>query len=199
MLTITVHCGSARAAELTSKRGGEIRLGVQVLFYIAHAHQRQTSPCDRIRPCLAITTFVTMDPVTALSVVSAAFSIVTFAKDLIKGAIFVHDSIQNDEIGSRSRESVVSEMQKFSSTLTLVDGAFIQQNDPELYRLASDCRTLSEELIRLVTKLKPKDPNSKSKPFERSSRQVYMTRPCKASRTGSIRVVASYICSSRIV
>ena len=102
-----------------------------------------------------------MDPVSALGVVSAAFSIVAFGKDLIKGGILIHDSIQNDQVGSRSRESVVNEMQRFSSALILPERASIRQYDPGLYTLAADCRALSAELIQLVTKLKPKDPNSK--------------------------------------
>lgn len=103
-----------------------------------------------------------MDPVTAIGVVSAALSLVTFSTSLVKGAIQIHDAIQSDEAGSRSRESVITEMQRFASSLSPQAAPGAGLDDNGLLLLANQCRELSEKLLALLTKLKPKNPASKS-------------------------------------
>jgi len=111
-----------------------------------------------------------MDPVTAIGIVSAALSLVTFSTSLVKGAIQIHDAIQSDEAGSRSRESVITEMQRFASSLSPQAAPGAGPNDNNLLLLANQCRELSEKLLALLTKLKPKNPGSKSQTLQAAIR-----------------------------
>lgn len=109
-----------------------------------------------------------MDPVSAIGIVSAALSFVTFSTSLVKGAIQIHDATQSDQAGSRSRESVIAEMQRFSDSLYPQASTAVGGGD--LLRLASHCREVSDRLLALLTKLKPKNPSSKSQTFRAAIR-----------------------------
>ncbi|KAK3356739.1 hypothetical protein B0T25DRAFT_474812 [Lasiosphaeria hispida] len=106
-----------------------------------------------------------MDPVTALGVVSAVFSFVTFTKDLIKTAFLIHDSVQTDHVGVRSRESIVTEMERFASNFDPPGKFSGERGDEGLRTLAKSCREVSKQLIQLLDSLKPKDPSSKVQSF----------------------------------
>ncbi|KAK0710636.1 hypothetical protein B0H67DRAFT_464226, partial [Lasiosphaeris hirsuta] len=60
-----------------------------------------------------------MDPITSIGLASAIFSFITFTKDLIKGAILIHESLDGSSPGDRTRESLVKEMKLFCDKLLL--------------------------------------------------------------------------------
>ncbi|KAK0708831.1 hypothetical protein B0T21DRAFT_82089 [Apiosordaria backusii] len=60
-----------------------------------------------------------MDPISAIGIVSAALNFVTFSASLIKGSVKIHDSVRTEEAGARSWESVIRELQRFTTTLSI--------------------------------------------------------------------------------
>ncbi|KAK0706080.1 hypothetical protein B0T26DRAFT_725381 [Lasiosphaeria miniovina] len=87
-----------------------------------------------------------MDPVTAIGIVSAALSFVTFSTSLVKGAIQIHGALRSDEAGSHSREFVIAQVQRFASRLRnhLSAPETVVLEDRDLLYLAFECRAVSD-------------------------------------------------------
>ncbi|KAE9376490.1 hypothetical protein N431DRAFT_181433 [Stipitochalara longipes BDJ] len=103
-----------------------------------------------------------MDPLTAIGLVSNIISFIDFSLGLLSGAREIHDSLSGTLEQNRSRGAVVGEMKKFSAKLLAPDASNLAAEDKELCILATECRTLSSQLVDLLEKNKPKDPKSKS-------------------------------------
>jgi hypothetical protein len=61
-----------------------------------------------------------------------------------------------------SVEAVVKEMKTFSSKLIAPDASNFIGEDQQLSALASECHSLSKDLVNLLEKIKAKDPKSKT-------------------------------------
>jgi len=114
-----------------------------------------------------------MDPVTAIGLASAIVQFVDFSTKIIHSAKEIYDSATGSTEENQSLEYVVSEMQHLSQKLDHPPNA--QQTDDEraLSRLAAECKILSDQILGLLTSIKPKDVESKPKDVK-SKRQVVL-------------------------
>ncbi|KAG8164411.1 hypothetical protein KVR01_006329 [Diaporthe batatas] len=103
-----------------------------------------------------------MDPLTAIGLVSNILSFVEFSSRLLKGAKEVYDSQHGVLEDNRSRETVMREMQRMSTLLSVSKSHNKAGHDSSLCILASECRQLSTQLISLLEKIKPHDSGSKA-------------------------------------
>jgi len=106
-----------------------------------------------------------MEAVTAIGLLSGIFSFITFGKDLVKGAIEVHNSLDGVLEGNRNRESVVEEMRRLAVSLQPPDSSKLAGEDKGLCDLAQRCHQLAEELACALAEVKAKDSTSKFQSF----------------------------------
>jgi len=104
-----------------------------------------------------------MDPLTALGLTANILQFVNFSMQLFHGAQEIYFS--GDTAEDKSLEVVTSEMKRFSSTLSSSAGSPQTDDEKGLCRLAEECKILSEQILQLLEKIKPKDPKSKSQSF----------------------------------
>src|ERR1051325_4548642 len=102
-----------------------------------------------------------MDPVTAVSLASAVVQFIDYTTKLVDAAADIHHSGSGTTLENRNIELVVSEMNALSRRLEPPRTG--EQNDDEkaLCRLAAECRILSDQILGLLEKIKPKIPRSK--------------------------------------
>jgi hypothetical protein len=62
-----------------------------------------------------------MDPITAINLVSSIISFVAFGKDLVKGAIKIHESQNGYLKENQNREFVADEIRRFNVILQSSD------------------------------------------------------------------------------
>ncbi|KAI1737985.1 hypothetical protein F4680DRAFT_195771 [Xylaria scruposa] len=103
-----------------------------------------------------------MDPITAVSLVSSIISFVTFGKDLVKGAIKVHESQDGHLKENQNREFVAGEMRRFVTVLQPPDESKLAGWEKGLVCLAAKCHKLAEDMAKVLDKIKAKDPNSRA-------------------------------------
>jgi DNA repair exonuclease SbcCD ATPase subunit len=103
-----------------------------------------------------------MDPVTAISLASSVVAFITFSVDLFKGAIEIHESLDGALDENRSREAIAAEMKRFTARLLPPDDARLSWEERGLCMLAAECRDLSDQLVKLLGRIKSKDSASKS-------------------------------------
>ena len=103
-----------------------------------------------------------MDPVTAIGLASGIISFVTFSIKLVSGAIKIHDAADGQLQENLSRELVIQEMQRLSGRLLAPDNATLMGEEKGLCVLATECQSISNDLIALLERIKPKDPSSKA-------------------------------------
>ena len=103
-----------------------------------------------------------MDPITAIGLVASIFSVIDFASNILQGAWQINDSLSGTLEENRSVEVVVKEMETLSSKLLAPDPSISFGEDRQLCVLALECHTLSEELVKLLKRIKAKNPHSKS-------------------------------------
>ena len=101
-------------------------------------------------------------PLRTLAALHLASNIVRFADlstKLIHDAREIHDSRDTKE--NKSLEAVTSEMKRLSLALSSPPAPNPENEDEKaLCHLAGDCQVLSDEILQLLEKIKPKDPNS---------------------------------------
>ncbi|KAH6844755.1 hypothetical protein B0I37DRAFT_378201 [Chaetomium sp. MPI-CAGE-AT-0009] len=103
-----------------------------------------------------------MDPVTAISLVSGIISFVTFAKDLVKGALKIHESQDGYSKENQNREFVADEMRRFGAILQPPGEPGLAGEDKGLASLAAKCHELAEDMAKMLDKTKAKDPTSRT-------------------------------------
>jgi hypothetical protein len=102
-----------------------------------------------------------MDPITAISLVSGIISFVSFGKDLVKGAIKIHESQDGYSKENKNREFVADEIRRFSAILQPPGESGLAGEDKDLASLAAKCHELAEDMTKVLDKLKAKNPNSR--------------------------------------
>lgn len=103
-----------------------------------------------------------MDPLTAIGLVSNILSFIDFSARLLKGAKEVHDSHHGVLEENRSRETIMREMQRMSTRMSVSEAPEKDDENSSLRILASECRQLSTQLVSLLEKIKPNDSGSKT-------------------------------------
>ena len=103
-----------------------------------------------------------MDPLTAFGLVANIFQVIDFSIKIFKKAWEINNSISGAPEENMSVEVVVKEMKKFSSKLIAPDASNFIGEDQQLSVLASECHSLSNDLVDLLEKIKAKDPKSKT-------------------------------------
>ncbi|KAK4159252.1 hypothetical protein QBC43DRAFT_362076 [Cladorrhinum sp. PSN259] len=98
-----------------------------------------------------------MDPVTAIGLVSGILSFITFGAKLIQAAVKVHQASDGTIEENRTRQEVTEHLRALSDDLIPPNNSEFSDNDHALCQLAKECRSLSEQLIELLEKCKPKD------------------------------------------
>lgn len=101
-----------------------------------------------------------MDPFTAIGLASSIVQFVDFSTKLIHGAREIYDSASSDTLENRSLEAVVGEMKRLSSKLLSPGKTHQTEEEKALRRLAAECNILSNQILHLLQKIKPKDANS---------------------------------------
>ncbi|KAE8333757.1 hypothetical protein BDV39DRAFT_198669 [Aspergillus sergii] len=96
-----------------------------------------------------------MDPITIVGLVSSIITFIDFGRKIIQGAQKAKSKEETEAI-----DVTVSELQRLCMTLQ-TDEAPQNEQEKALCRLAERCKTVSEEIIDLLGKIKPKDPSSK--------------------------------------
>ena len=103
-----------------------------------------------------------MDPLTAIGLVSNILSFIDFSARLLKGAKEVHDSQHGVLEENRNRETIMREMQRMSTRMSVPESPEKADEVPSLRILAGECRQLSTQLMFLLEKIKPDDSSSKA-------------------------------------
>jgi hypothetical protein len=101
-----------------------------------------------------------MDPFTAIAFASSILQFVDFSTKLISGAreIYFSVSVQTEE--NRSVESITSEMRSLASKLSFPANSRQSEDEKSLSRLAGECKIVADQILDLLSRIKPKDPKS---------------------------------------
>jgi hypothetical protein len=101
-----------------------------------------------------------MDPVTAVGLASAIISFVPLGINLLKNAREIRDSVDGSLERNQTRKAIVEEMQAVSRRLRPADRTLIAPEQKGLYDLALKCYELSQQILELLGKIKPKPQSS---------------------------------------
>lgn len=100
-----------------------------------------------------------MDPITAISLASNIISFIDFSTKLLRGAKNIHEAgslEDNDRL-----EVVTRHMKMFMTKLLVPNPHNLIGADLELSQLAAKCMVLANDLLKLLEKIKAKDPKSR--------------------------------------
>lgn len=101
-----------------------------------------------------------MDPVTAVGLASAIISFVPLGINLLKNAREIRDSVDGSLERNQTRKVITEEMQAVSRRLRPTDQTRIAPEQKGLYDLALKCHELSQQILELLDKIKPKPQSS---------------------------------------
>jgi hypothetical protein len=102
-----------------------------------------------------------MDPLTAIGLASAIVQFVDYSTKIIHGAKEIYDSATGSTEENQSLEHVVIEMQHLSQKLDHSQNGQETDDERALSRLAAECKSLSDQILGLLTSVKPKHVKSK--------------------------------------
>ncbi|RSL54069.1 hypothetical protein CEP54_010093 [Fusarium duplospermum] len=102
-----------------------------------------------------------MDPVSAIGLASAIVSFVEIGVNLLRGAKEIRDSANDSLEKNESREVIVEEMKEVAAKLKTPEPGKIPPEQQKLCDLADKCNDLSQRILELLNKIKPKN----NKPF----------------------------------
>ncbi|KAM0186933.1 hypothetical protein ACHAPI_011440 [Fusarium lateritium] len=97
-----------------------------------------------------------MDPVTAVGLASAIISFVPLGINLLKNVREIRDSVDGSLERNQTRKIIVEEMQSVSQRLRPTNQTQITPEQKGLYDLALKCYELSQQILELLCKIKPK-------------------------------------------
>lgn len=120
-----------------------------------------------------------MDPITAVSIASTIVQFIDYSTKLVNAASDIHSSISGTSLENQNIEFVVSELKNLS--LRLDPPRTGEQSDDEqaLCRLAAECRILSDQILSLLGKIKPKNPKSKRQSVWSAIKTLWSDREMK--------------------
>lgn len=98
-----------------------------------------------------------MDPLTAIGLVSNILSFIDFGVQVVRGAREIYVSPSGLKDDNRSTEAIAREMKRFSAKLIPPDDeAAFSGEAKQLCILARECEDLSQQLLELLEKVKPR-------------------------------------------
>ncbi|KAJ4314655.1 hypothetical protein N0V84_008782 [Fusarium piperis] len=97
-----------------------------------------------------------MDPVSAIGLASAIVSFIGLGAKLLHGAKEIRDSASESLERNESREAIAKAMQEVAAKLKIPEPAQIPPEQQKLCDLAIKCSDLSERILELLGKIKPK-------------------------------------------
>ncbi|EGU79652.1 hypothetical protein FOXB_09819 [Fusarium oxysporum f. sp. conglutinans Fo5176] len=97
-----------------------------------------------------------MDPVTAVGLASAIISFVPLCVKLLQSARDIRDSLDGSVEKNLTRKAIVDEMKALSRRLKSADQARVLPEQRGLYDLALKCHELSQKILDLLDKIRPK-------------------------------------------
>ncbi|RSM15812.1 hypothetical protein CDV31_004754 [Fusarium ambrosium] len=98
-----------------------------------------------------------MDPVSAIGLASAIVSFVEIGVNLLRGAKEIRDSANDSLEKNESREVIVEEMKQVAAKLKTPEPGKIPAEQQKLCHLADKCNDLSQRILELLNKIKPKN------------------------------------------
>ncbi|KAK2472289.1 hypothetical protein H9L39_16169 [Fusarium oxysporum f. sp. albedinis] len=116
-----------------------------------------------------------MDPVTAVGLASAIISFVPLGVKLLQSAREIRDSVDGSVEKNLTRKAIVDEMQALSRRLKSADQARVLPEQRGLYDLALKCNELSQKILDVLDKIRPKSKGS----FE-NFRSAYRAWSCES-------------------
>lgn len=103
-----------------------------------------------------------MDPFTAIGLASSVVQFVDFSTKLICGAREIYYSTTGTTEENASLELVVTEMKAWSSKLQYYGPSAQSEEEKAIHSLAAECQKLSDKILELIEKTKPKNQKSKT-------------------------------------
>ncbi|KAM0421002.1 hypothetical protein ACHAPT_011245 [Fusarium lateritium] len=97
-----------------------------------------------------------MDPVSAIGLASAIISFIGFGAKLLHGAKEIRDSANDSLEKNESREVIAEAMKEATTRLKTPDPGQISPEQQKLCDLAVKCNDLSQRILELLNKIKPK-------------------------------------------
>ncbi|KAF5678618.1 hypothetical protein FHETE_1170 [Fusarium heterosporum] len=101
-----------------------------------------------------------MDPVTAVGLASAIISFVPLGVSLLKNAREIRDSVDGTLEKNETRKAILDEMQAVAGRLKPAIHTPVAPGQKGLYDLAFKCYNLSQKILELLAKIKPKPQSS---------------------------------------
>ncbi|KUI53302.1 hypothetical protein VP1G_10515 [Cytospora mali] len=101
-----------------------------------------------------------MDPLTAIGLVGNVLAFLDFSAGLLKSAKEIRESTHGSLDENKSRETVVREMERLSAQIRTPETTDLSSGNASLETLARECHEISIQLLTLLEKIKPKDPDS---------------------------------------
>ncbi|CAG8958449.1 hypothetical protein HYFRA_00011126 [Hymenoscyphus fraxineus] len=102
-----------------------------------------------------------MDPFAAIGFASNLIQFIDYSAKLVNGAREIYDSASGMTEDNRSLESIVTVMGNLSSKIVPPTGSQDSEEDQALFRVASECKIVANQILELIAEIKPKDPKSK--------------------------------------
>lgn len=101
-----------------------------------------------------------MDPVSAIGFAASILTFIEFSCSLVAGAYDVYKSTTKTPLENAHISTVISDLKSVTEDLT-PDTEPKTKHSKALSRLAGDCSNLSEDLLKILTKLQVIEKNSK--------------------------------------
>jgi hypothetical protein len=106
-----------------------------------------------------------MDPVSALGLAANILAFIDFGVKIVSTAKHIHDSGTGVTREDEARQIAATQMQLIASKLLLSPSPPLDAQQAALCQLAEQCRILSQRILALYEKIKPKDAQSKRQSF----------------------------------
>lgn len=102
-----------------------------------------------------------MDPITAIGLASNVLSFIDYGAKIVSGAVEIYQSSSGLTDSSRGSKAIVTEMRLLASKLQPPAHDQLSGDEKSLCNLATECDSLSEQIIDLIEKVEPKNRKSK--------------------------------------
>jgi hypothetical protein len=117
-----------------------------------------------------------MEPLSALSLAVNIIQVIDFSAKVINTAVGIHHSTSGTTDKDQNLENVVREIQSLSNRLVPPSAAPESEDEKALYRLAGECRSLSDQILELLRKIQPEDPKSKRQASISALRNIWSAK-----------------------
>jgi hypothetical protein len=120
-----------------------------------------------------------MDPMTAIGLTSAIVQFIDYSTRLVDAASDIHRSASGTSLENQNIEFVMSELKALSLRLDPPRTGQPTDDEQALCRLAAECRILSDQILSLLEKIKPRNPKSKRESFWSAIKTMWNDREMK--------------------